>query len=180
AVGAPDHDRLARRRRALDQELFGPSLQLEPAVEVDDDLAEPVLRPDHRRRGAERGHEDVPVARVGPDADDEALASVPPAPAAGHGPEAQRAVVEEVAGLLGVAEVRLHAVARLERTVVQPERLLVVLDRAAAERARRVLELVADAGRRNVRIALGDAAHRPHAEIGDPPTDSRSEEHTSE
>src|SRR5690606_23987268 len=114
----------------------------------------------------------VPVARVGPDADDEALASVPPAPAAGHGPEAQLAVVEEVAGLLGVAEVRLHAVARLEPAVVQPERFLVVLDRAAAERARRVLELVADAGRRNVRIALGDAAHRPHAEIGDPATDS--------
>src|SRR5690606_33591190 len=104
---------------------------------------------------------EVAVARIRAHADDEPLAVAgPPAPLTGDGPEAKLAVVQQVARLLGIAVVRLRAVTGLEGLVAQPQRLLIHLDRAAAERAVRVLKFIAHAGRRRVGVAVGDAAHR--------------------
>src|SRR5690606_8942458 len=77
-----------------------------------------------------------------------------------------RAVAEQVARLLRVAEVDFGTVVRLEAVEAQAQRLLVELDTRHAELRCRIEQLIADAGRWRVRTADRDAADRAGLEVG--------------
>lgn len=125
AVVAPEDERLVPRAAALEEQSFGLCLEVEPTPHVDDDLGEPVAGVERAVDGrAERRHVEVAVVRIGPHAHDEPLAAVPP-PRPGDGVEAEFAVIQEVATLVGVTEVRLGPVAGGEVAVDEAEHLLV-------------------------------------------------------
>jgi len=169
-VGAPHgHGGVARPRRVLDERFLRHPTQIEPPLDIDHPLREPVGRRDRSTRGRhlQTGTVEVEVVGVRPHLEVEEDGSVLSEVARSRrDPEPCLPVLEKVAGPLGEAVVDLGAVSWVDLLEVEREALLVELDALTAEGGGRVGELLQDTRRRAVLPPLRELAHRPHL---DPP-----------